>query len=93
MPRYAMIDIDSGYVWGVENAADPVAACRQMDEALGVTGREYEAHGPRSGAGRSGQTGYEVYQAPVGFDVQNGQDQAEIAAVSALPRVAIVTVR
>ena len=92
MARYAMIDIHSGFVWGVEDATDEVEACRQMDEGVGVYGREYETHGPQSGAHRRGVQGYIVHEAPVGFDVTDGQDKAQIAAVDALPRVAIVMI-
>ena len=90
MTRYAMIDIHTGYVWGVHDAADPVTACRKIDEDLGELGRSYEEHGPRSGAHRSGRCGYLVYEAPDGFDVHDGQSDADIDRVLTLPHVATV---
>jgi hypothetical protein len=88
--RYALIDTNSGFVFGVTDATDPTTACRLIDESLHEFGRTYEEHGPRSGAERTTQGGYVVYEAPAGFDVTDGQDAEQIAAVEALPRVAIV---
>ena len=90
--RFAMIDINSGYVWGVETADDAVAACRQMDQAIGGVTRDYDEHSPRSHAERRGQSGYIVYAVPTEFDVDDGQDAGQIAAVEAHPRVAVVLV-
>jgi len=90
--RFAMIDLNSGYVWGVETADDAVAACRQMDQAIGGVDRIYDKHGPNSYAERRGQSGYIVYAVPAEFDVDDGQDAAQIVAVEAHPRVAIVLV-
>ena len=90
--RFAMIDINSGYVWGVETAANAVAACAQMDQAIGGVTRAYDEHGPRSYAERRGQSGYIVHAVPAEFDVDDGQDAAQIAAVGSYPCVAIVLV-
>lgn len=87
---FAMIDLNSGFVWGVETALDAVSACRQMDEAIGAYGRSYD-EGLASDT-RGGTDGYAVYEAPAGFDVTDGQDVEQIAAVEALPRVAVVLI-
>ena len=88
--RYALIDDNTGYVWGVTDATDPAAACRVIDESLHEFGRTYEDHGPRSGSERTTRGGSVVYEAPAGFDVEDGQDAEQIAAVEALRCVAIV---
>jgi hypothetical protein len=84
MPRYAMIDENSGFVWGVEDADDPIAACRQMDSGE-ARFAEYEDIGGQRFNGRSG---YHVYVAPPGWDCSDGQDQETIEAVEAMPHVA-----
>jgi hypothetical protein len=87
--RYALIDDHSGYVWGVVDATSPVEACRIVDADGGDEARVYEEHG--SGYRLGGADGYLVHEAPVGFDVADGQDVAQIEAVSMLPRVAVVS--
>lgn len=91
MPTFAMIEQHTGYVWGVETAPNPIAACRQMDEAQGETGRTYE-EGEASdfrvqGVGRSA---FAVHHAPEGFDISDGQHKDSIAAVEALPLATVV---
>jgi hypothetical protein len=92
MTRFALIDIDSGFAWGVADAESPAEACRLVDEDFGADGRDYEDHGPDSYADRQGRPGYIVHEVPAGFDVDDGQDKAQIAAVEAHPRVAIVLI-
>lgn len=87
---YAMIDLHTGFVWGVETARDAVSACRQMDEAIGIHGRSYD-EGSASDL-RCGLDAYAVHEAPAGFDVTDGQDADQIAAVEMLPRVTFVLV-
>jgi hypothetical protein len=41
MPRYAILDTNSGFVWGVETARDPIAACSYMDADADEYGRTY----------------------------------------------------
>lgn len=90
MNRYAMIDSYTGFVWGVRDAESPLEAAKAMDDSIqpGVT-REYE-----NGSAwdiRNGADGWFVYSAPDGFDVQDGQDKNQIAAVEALPLAAVIT--
>lgn len=82
--RFATIEINSGYVWWVGDAVDEIDACRKSDaEGQSQVEGEYR----RITASESSNTdgGYVVYEAPAGFDVNDGQDEDEIAAVSALP--------
>jgi hypothetical protein len=91
MTNYALIDLHSGFVWGVADAASPEDACRAVDTEVGPTEpREYEVHGPGSSAARDGQAGYLVHRVPVGFEVYDGQDRGEIASVEAHPLEAVV---
>lgn len=88
--RFALIDNASGFVWGVVDADTPVAACSKLDESLGEFGREY------SEVSRSdlfaNSTAYHVHEAPAGFDVDDGQNDDQIAKVSALPKIAIISI-
>ena len=86
MTRYILIDEHSGFVWGDVVAADPIAACRALDEGVGEYGRTYEEIGARRRF--DGRSGYHVHEAPADFPaVDDGQDQATIDAVTALPLI------
>lgn len=90
MPRFIIIDRNSGYIWGDtadfafehQSDLDPIAACRLLDESLGEHGREYEETGRHDAA-----AGYDVYQNRSTGDavpvVHDGQDPDTIAAVEA----------
>ena len=93
MSRFALIDIYSGFVWGVTDAASPIDAARAVDTALNETDREYIEHGPNSGAERSGIGGYVVYEAPEGYDVEDGANPASRAATERLPRAAVIEIQ
>lgn len=90
--RYALIETGSGFVWWVGEAADPIDACRKADreidpsEAAVRTYREVT----RYESTHSSDGGYLVFEVPAGFDVDNGQDSAEIEAVEAHRCVAAV---
>jgi hypothetical protein len=82
MNRYALIDSNSGFVWGVTDAAGPLSACRQVDSDVGGRG----ACSYRIALGADVTTGpdvgfYAVYAVPQNFDVDDGQDPDQIAAV------------
>lgn len=91
MPRYILIDNNSGYIWGdtsdiggknLDLGTDETAilnACMAVDEDCGAPDRTYEVVTKR---GLGGQTGYHVYYAPPGFrEVPDGRDQEAIEAV------------
>lgn len=79
--HFALIDNLSGHVRWVGNADTPEDACqRATAETGGQPGTAYE-HCSLLPTG----TGYLVYRAPLGFDVENGHDADQIAAVRALP--------
>jgi hypothetical protein len=87
MKHYVLIDHNSGYVWDEVDADTPIDACRKVDEKLGAYGRVYEA-----AFANTISTGYHVFEAPADWTpVSNGQSQAEIERVSALPIAAVVT--
>ena len=87
MPRFILIDNHSGFVWGEAIAETPAEACREVDEALGEHGRTYAEAFELA----STETGYHVHQAPADFPaLEDGTDDDTIAAVDALPRVAVI---
>lgn len=83
--HYVLIDAYSGFVWGEADAANPIEACRIVDEHIGGEPREYEEQR------LDGQQGYFVYRAPADWTaVDDGQSQREIERVTALPLAAQV---
>jgi len=90
MTRFAIIESFTGYVWGVVDAEDAVAACRALD--LEVRPADYPSLTYEEGSRFDGRDGYLVHEAPAGFEVFDGQDKAEIEAVAALPQAAFVVV-
>ena len=89
MERFAILESNSGYVWGVVSAESALAACALVDAETGAR--------PEAGTFESVSVGellttrgvYDVRTAPAHFDVADGQDRAEIAAVTALPRAGV----
>lgn len=87
MAHYVLIDHNSGYVWDEVDADTPIEACRKVDEKLGVHGRDY-----KPAFANTIDHGYHVHEAPADWTpVDDGQSQAEIDRVSALPVAAVVT--
>jgi len=92
MPRYIIIDNNTGYIFGdthnvngkLAEAGDAIDACRVIDEGLGVYERRYEGVNFHRLA-TSTETGYHVYRAEAGAEdfppVIDGQDRETIAAV------------
>jgi hypothetical protein len=89
MQRFAIIESNSGYVWGIVDAETALDACYACDEEIG--GRPYEGtYEEVSGADlRTTRGVYDVREAPAGFDVRDGQNRESIAAVEALPRAGL----
>ena len=83
--RYAIIDAESGFIWGVQDAESAIAACRALDSGFAEFDRKYEDIGR---ARFNGAPGYAVYQAPADFECDDGQNAAAIEAVEAMPHVA-----
>ena len=87
MKRFAIIESNSGFIFGVVDAENPLAACAALEADIGVDrgegAYEYAEY----------ETGdiYFVHEVPDGFEVQNGQDQEEINAADLMPRVAACT--
>ena len=92
MPRYILIDNNSGYIFGdsadfaAGNQPDltPIEAARRLDESIGEHGREYRE---LSSAPHDTRTGYAVYRADINGSeavplIQDGQDQELIEAVN-----------
>ena len=92
MPRYILIESNSGYIWADtadlagwgESGQEPVDAARLIDEHLGAPGREYGFF--RSARSAPGCDGYHVWRADVAGRetlpvVTDGQDRETVAAV------------
>jgi hypothetical protein len=92
MPRYILIDNDSGFIWGdsadldgkVWQGDDALAYAKALDESMGEHGRSYE-WGTRQQI-LSGSSGYFVYRADIDGSeavpvVHDGQDQYTIRSV------------
>ena len=93
MPRYILIEEDSGYIWGdtarlpefANTEQTPIDAARVLDESLREYDREYKQVFPHE---IRGQGGYLVYEADDDFPVvYNGQDRGEIEAVESACRL------
>ncbi len=84
MPRYATIDLNSGFVWWLGYADDPEEACRMSPEGNDHPVTEagvYKRISPSQAKDTGG--GYAVYEIPPDFDIDDGQDRADIAKVEA----------
>ena len=92
MPRYILIESNSGFIWAdtadlagwSESAQEPIDAARLIDEHIGAPGREYELF--RSARSAPDGSGYHVWRADVAGRetlpvVTDGQDREMIAAV------------
>lgn len=95
MPRYILVDRNSGFIWADtaslpgwdESGQDPIDAARLIDEHIGAPGREYEFF--RGTLGAPDGDGYCVWRVdaaergiPVLPVVTDGQDRETIAAVT-----------
>ena len=88
-PQRRAIESNSGYVWGVVDAETALAACAACDAEVGGDRDEGAYEAVSASELRTTRGVYDVRTAPAGFDVQDGQDREEIAAVEALPRAGV----
>ena len=90
MPRYALIQRYSGYLYGVEDAPDPATAAIQcqidFDGDKGWIATDMSLS-------YSENDGYDVHPVPDGWECDNGQDEADIAAATVQPVVAVILVQ
>ena len=89
MQRFAVLESNTGFVWGVIDAENALQACSALDAEIGDQSNaghyeEVSASELRTSRGR-----YDVRLAPEGFNVQDGQDRDVIAAVGAMPRAGV----
>lgn len=93
--RYAVLETNSGYVWAVVDAQSPLDACYEADNRAGGSPEDFNGVGKYVEVSVSDinttKGHYDVREAPSGFDVQDGQDREQIAAVEALPRAGVFT--
>jgi hypothetical protein len=85
MTTFALIDIHSGYFWGIANADTAAQACRIVDENLGENAEVYTETGRHED-----DASYDVYDATaIESDLvdSNGQDEDVIALIEAQPFV------
>lgn len=89
MQRFAILESNSGYVWGVVDAESALAACTACDEQAGGDRGDGVYEEASLSDLRTTRGVYDVRIAPAGFDVADGQDRDAIAAVEALPRAGL----
>lgn len=89
MQRFAVLESNSGYVWGVVSAESAFAACSAVDAEVGNRPESGKYESVSVGELRTTQGVYDVRSAPAEFDVADGQDRDAIAAVEALPRAGV----
>lgn len=90
--RYAIIEHESGYIWWVGDAADPIDACRKCDRDNLLPADDYKYQEISRPAPALFCTLYHVHAAPDGYDVDDGQNAAAIRAVRTLPLAAHIRV-
>lgn len=87
MKKYAAIELNTGFVWGVTSAATPEDACAAIQR---------DADGSRETATfekiskseiNTSAGGFALYVADADFDVMDGQNPKEIEKTEALPLV------
>ena len=79
MTRYAMLDLGSGFIFSVCDAATPIDAANETDRDVGSDPQAYE---DVSVSQISGRSGYAVYAVDDDFGCEDGQDQAVIDYVT-----------
>jgi hypothetical protein len=88
MPRYILVEVNSGFVWGdtaslpefSNTNQTPIDAARVLDESLSEYNRGYEQVFPHEIMGQDGYLVYEVDDTvPVVYD---GQDKEMLALLS-----------
>jgi hypothetical protein len=90
MTTFAIIESNTGYVWGVVDSHSSLQACYAVDMQAGGWHQEPGQYEQVSTSElRTTRGVYDVRIAPEGFDVQDGQNADEIAAVEALPRAGV----
>lgn len=79
-PRFATIDLHSGFVWWVGHADSAANACARSHADTGNTPADFvECFSRDAGAV------YAVHEVPEAFDVDDGQDADAINATQAHP--------
>lgn len=79
-PRFATIDLQTGYVWWVGQADSAADACARSHAETGNTPAEFVECASRDAAAV-----YAVYEVPEGFAVDDGQDADAINTTQAHP--------
>jgi len=90
MTRFAILESNSGYLWGVVDAESALAACTAVDAYCGANRGDGAYESVCESELRTTRGVYDVRTAPAGFKLhQDGQDLDAIAAVEALPRAGV----
>lgn len=89
MQRFAIIESNTGHVWGVVNAESALAACTACDVEAGGDRGEGQYESVSVGELSTSRGIYDVRLAPADFDVRDGQDRDAISATEALPRAGL----
>lgn len=76
--RFATVDLNTGFVWWVGDAADPADACARSHADTGNAPAEFVEC-----ASADALAVYAVHEVPAGFDVFDGREADEIVATQA----------
>ena len=87
MSRFALIELNSGFIWHVCDAESPEAACCSADREADYTRQHGEYQEISRSDLRTSAGGYAVHQAPACYVCDDDQDADEIAEVGAMPLV------
>lgn len=98
MTTYAVIDINSGYVWGVITANSPFEACAKLDAVtdpvpIGYSERGMEKYDPSTSSAYQLYHMDDVADDDHGLDAVDKEDPNVISMVEAHPLVATMTSR
>lgn len=80
MPRFATIEMNTGYVWWVGQADSAADACTRSHESTSNTLAKFAEC-----LSRDADAAYAVYEVPEGFDVDDGRHADDINATQAHP--------
>ena len=86
MKKFAAIELNTGYVWGVTSAETPELACSAI-QAEADGSREASVFVEISKSDASTASGFAIYAVDDGFEVLDGQASDEIEKTESFPLV------
>lgn len=87
MKKYAAVDLNSGFVWGVASAVTPEAACAAIASEADSHREFLDFESISNYEVRETSGGFAVYAVDENYEVQDGAAAGEIAKTKAFPLV------